>query len=212
MGALPYKEWVTDDYDTLAAEVRHEIEPVKGSRFLASAKPVSTSDDAEAFLRGVRAGFRGATHHCSALRLGPDGELHRCDDDGEPGGSAGRPILRQIEAHRLTDVVVVVTRWFGGTKLGVGGLMRAYGGAAGQALDRARRRTVVVTVPIEVRHPYECSGAVQGLLSLRGVATRSADYEETVRLVLDVPRRALDDFALELADRSAGRAVWRRLT
>ena len=164
---------------------------------------------AEAFIERVRAEFASATHNCWAYRVGPAGEAFRSSDAGEPSGSAGRPILLQIEGHDLTDTAVVVTRWFGGTKLGVGGLMRAYGGAAGQTLDRAPVETVVVTRRIEVEHPYDCSGAVQGLLAARRLEPTESDYGAAVKLVLEVPERDLAEFTRELLDRTAGRALIR---
>ncbi|MEW6071167.1 MAG: YigZ family protein [Planctomycetota bacterium] len=198
-----------DAFDTLAGEVRHEGGPIKGSRFVATAAPAPAVAAAEEVVARVRAELAGATHHCWAYRIGPGGESFRANDDGEPGGSAGRPILAQIEGHGFTDTVVVVTRWFGGTKLGVGGLMRAYGGAAGRALDRAPRRTVLVTRRLLVVHPYDCSGPVRGLLAAEGLVPAAADYGAEVRLVLDVPVRSLAAFTAALRDRSAGRAAIR---
>jgi len=200
---------VADEFRTLAAEFRHEIDPVKGSRFLATVAPAASVATAEAFVERVRSEFPNATHNCWAYLVGGAVPVTRSSDDGEPGGSAGRPILAQIEGHGLQDVAVVVTRWFGGTKLGVGGLMRAYGGAAGQTLDRAPQRTVVVTRRVEVEHPYECSGAVQGFVAGLGIEPSSADYGASVRLVFDVPVRELEAFRRELGERTAGRAVCR---
>jgi putative IMPACT (imprinted ancient) family translation regulator len=101
---------------------------------------------------------------------------------------------------------VVVTRWFGGTKLGTGGLVRAYGGAAGQALDRAERTRLVVMERLSIEHPYECSGAVTGLLAAWRLEPLEADYGGVVRLVLEVPEERRDEFVRELTDRTSGRA------
>ena len=190
---------------TLAAEFRHEGERIKGSRFIATVAPSPTVAAAEGFVERIRSEFPAATHHCWAYRVGPTGEAFRASDDGEPGGSAGRPILQQLEGHGLTNAVVVVTRWYGGTKLGVGGLMRAYGGAAGHALDRAERRIVILKRRLDVRFPYDCTGAVQGLLSAHGIEPASADYGAAVHMVLDVPERDLEEFTSALRDRTAGR-------
>ena len=195
-------------YRTPAAELRHEIDKIKGSRFIATVAPVQTAEEAGAAVERVRGEFNDARHHCFAYRLGSGGERFRYSDDGEPSGSAGRPIDQQIEAHDLTDVVVVVTRYFGGTKLGVGGLRRAYGGAAAAALERVAVRTVVVTREVAFEHPYECSGAVQGLLAARGLAPRSAEYGASVRLVLSVPVGEVEGFLEELRERTAGRASY----
>lgn len=106
----------------------------------------------------------------------------------------------------MTDAVLVVVRYFGGVQLGVGGLMRAYGGAAGRCLDRAAMREMLATERLLVEHPYECAGAVQGLLAAHALTPVEQSYAEGVRLVLEVPRRALESFRRELTDRTAGRA------
>jgi len=193
-------------YTTLAAELRHEIDKVKGSRFIATACPVATPEEADAFVERVRREFHDARHTCWAYRLGRGGETWRFQDDGEPSGSAGRPILQQIEGHDLTDVVIAVTRYFGGTKLGIGGLVRAYGAAARECLERARTRVVVLTRRIIVSHPYECSDGVQALLAARGLRAISGEYGESVRFEVDVPEGEVEGFLSELRDRTAGRA------
>ncbi len=198
---------MTDEFRTVAEEFRYETERVKGSRFLATVFPARSAEEAEAAVARISLEFADASHNCWAWRLGKRGELFRFSDDGEPGGSAGRPILAQIEGHDVTDLGVVVTRWFGGTKLGVGGLMRAYGGAAGQALDRAPIRTVVVTRAVMLSFPYECSGVLEGLLGELGLEPRAAVYEADVRFDLDVPERTLEAFRAEVAERTAGRAA-----
>ena len=139
--------------------------------------------------------------------MGRDGELFRSSDDGEPGGSAGRPILQQVEGHELTELVIVVTRWFGGTKLGVGGLMRAYGGAAGQTLDRAPLATVVITRRLIVEHPYECSSAVSALFSARSIEPVAANYDVDVRLELLLPEDDVQGFCDELRNCTSARAA-----
>src|SRR5690606_11612852 len=125
-----------DTYRVVAGTARAELRE-KGSRFIAEVFPVETEEEAAAAIEAVRRREHAATHHCTAYRLGPEGELFRASDDGEPSGTAGLPILRQIEARGLTNTLVVVTRYFGGTKLGRGGLIRAYGEAAARALDLA---------------------------------------------------------------------------
>lgn len=194
-----------EDYRTIESEVRHEPEKTRGSRFIATAAPSRTAKEARSRLERVRGEFSDATHHCFAYRIGAEGRLFRFGDDGEPGGSAGRPILAQIEGRDLTDLVVVVTRYFGGTKLGVGGLIRAYGRAAAAVLSQATVRTVPVTRRLSVSYPYDRSGEVQGLLATSSVLTVSADYGETVRLILDVPLGRIEELVARLRDRTAGR-------
>jgi len=125
---------------TLAAEASLQQE-IRKSRFLARAAPVDAAEKAAAFI--ARAGDHDASHNCWAWRIGA---TYRFSDDGEPGGSAGRPILAAIDGQGLDRVAVVVSRWFGGIKLGVGGLVRAYGGCAAECLRVAQRRHIVERV------------------------------------------------------------------
>lgn len=132
--------------DTIAAPVRTET-VVTRSRFIADLVPIQDPDGAEISLASARREFHDARHHCSAFVLGVHGELHRWSDDGEPSGTAGAPMLAVLQGAGLTDVTAIVTRYFGGTLLGSGGLVRAYGGAVTGALvevRRVRRRLVTV--------------------------------------------------------------------
>ena len=124
----------TQSYLTLAAPARSEIE-VRRSRFVCDVAPVTSEDAARAAIEHVRTVSRGAGHHCTAFVLGPDAATLRSNDDGEPSGTAGAPMLELLRGRNLTDVVAVVSRWFGGTLLGTGGLARAYAGATRAALD-----------------------------------------------------------------------------
>ena len=202
---------MTESFRTLGAGLRYEGDKVKGSRFIATLEPVRTVEAVEEVLGRVRSELHDARHHCWAYRLGPEGATFRSSDDGEPGGSAGRPMLRELEGASVTDAVAVVTRYFGGTKLGVGGLARAYGGAVREALERADVQLVRRVHEVEIRHPYECSSAVQGLLAARSMTAERADYAEAVRLVVSVPLGAVETFARELADRTSGAASARDL-
>ena len=188
---------------TLAEPFRFQPAPIKGSRFIATAAPVASMDEALACVEAVRAEMADARHHCWACRLA-DGS-HRSSDDGEPGGSAGRPILAMIDGHDLVDVVVVVTRYFGGVKLGVGGLIRAYGGAAGQALDRAPVVERELTETLIVVHAYDDTQAVATVLAAEGLTPRDTDYGAEVRLVLDVPVERREAVVDALRDRTSGR-------
>ena len=191
---------------TPIAEHRYQGDPLKGSRFVATLGPASGEAGARELIERVAAEFDDARHVCWAWRLGADAGLTRSTDAGEPSGSAGRPILAQLEGHDVTDAVLVVVRYFGGVKLGVGGLMRAYGGAAGRCLDRAAMRELVATERLVVEHPYECGGAVEGLLAAHHLTPVEASYGERVLLVLEVPRSTLEGFRRELTDRTGGRA------
>jgi len=192
-------------FSTLAGRSGFEAEPSKGSRFIARLAPVRTEDEARAFLAEVAAEFDDARHVCYAWRLGPGGERTRANDAGEPGNSAGRPILLQLEGHGVTDVIAVVVRYFGGVKLGVGGLMRAYGGAAGQALDRAEIVEVLVRDPLECQHDYTASGAVAGALAAFGLTPEDAHYGADVRFTVQVPRERRAAFEAAFRDATHGR-------
>ena len=128
---------MSDPLATLAAPCSHAVE-IKKSRFLAQAAPASSAETAMAFVDSLR--DNGGGHHCWAYRIG---QAYRFNDDGEPSSSAGKPILAAIDGQGFDHVVVVVTRWFGGIKLGVGGLVRAYGGTAAQCLQQAARQPIV---------------------------------------------------------------------
>ncbi|HHO53273.1 MAG TPA: DUF1949 domain-containing protein [Deltaproteobacteria bacterium] len=190
-------------FSTLAQTTIFADEPVKGSRFIGLAAPAGDEAAALATVEGARARWPDATHHTWAFRL--RGGRHRHSDDGEPGGSAGRPILAQIDGHGLVDVVVVVVRWFGGTKLGVGGLIRAYGAAAGRTLDRAPILEVVPHVDLILTHSYDDIGAIGAVVGSWGLEVIDTRWGASVQQVLRVPearRRALID---TLRDRTGGR-------
>lgn len=144
-------------YLTLSAPARAETR-VLGSRFLALALPVQDEEAARAALEARQREMFDATHHCSAWRL-HDGAW-RASDAGEPGGSAGPPILAAIDGAGVADCAVIVTRYYGGTKLGVGGLVRAYGEAAALALAAAPRRAAVEALRVRLRYGYEHTSAV----------------------------------------------------
>lgn len=144
---------------TLAAPSRYEA-LIRKSRFVAHAAPVRTQADTLAFFESVA--DPGATHNCWAWRVD---HLYRSNDDGEPGGSAGRPILAAIEGRELQGVMVVVTRWFGGIKLGAGGLVRAYGGAAAECLRTAPRQPIIDMVEARLRVGFEHAASLHALLT-----------------------------------------------
>jgi uncharacterized YigZ family protein len=190
-------------YLTLAEPYEYVAEPIKGSRFVALLAPAPDEPAAMAHVRAVEAAHADADHCCWAWRL-RDGRT-RSWDAAEPRGSAGRPILAQLEGHGVYDVVAVVLRYFGGTKLGVGGLMRAYGGTAGMALDRAQLVEVSATVELVVEHAYSDTSAVQAVLAAAPATLVESTYEDTVRLVLRVEEGAAEALIQALRDRTAGR-------
>ncbi|MBK8975784.1 MAG: YigZ family protein [Planctomycetes bacterium] len=191
---------------TLAGRARFEPEPIKGSRHIGTAGPVGDESEARALIESVRRELPKATHHAFAWRLAPDGTEHRCSDDGEPGGTAGRPILRQLEALGLLDVCVVVTRFFGGVKLGAGGLARAYSGAARAVLEHAEIVDVIPHVDWTIRIDYAGEQVVRQCLARHGVVDFAVTHATDVSFAARVPMPACDALASELRERTQGRA------
>lgn len=193
-----------DDFLTLAAPGEAETR-VKASVFLATAWPVASEDEARSILAAREKAMWDANHHCSAWRL--RGGIARANDAGEPGGSAGAPILAAIEGAGLVDVVVIVTRWFGGTKLGVGGLVRAYGEAAALALEAAPRRAGIVAARLRVRYPYPHTAAVMRVLERAGAAAIEHGYEpagDAGVVELSIPASAEERVRDELREATSG--------
>lgn len=174
------------DYLTLAGEVRAELE-VKRSRFLATVRRVADEQAALELVAEHRRLYHGARHHCSAFSIGPDQLLVRAGDDGEPSGTAGLPMLNVLTGAGLSDVAAVVTRYFGGTLLGAGGLARAYSGAVSKALDGAaflrRRRQELFRLAVDPAQAGQLESALRG----RGMAIPDVRYGATeVRLTVAV--------------------------
>lgn len=149
--------------DTIVAEVRVERE-IKRSRFIATLTPVDDEEAAGAVVDRIRGEFHGASHHCTAMVLGVEGGRHRSNDDGEPPGTAGAPMLAVLTGAELTDVVAVVAREFGGTLLGAGGLVRAYGGTLGAAVTAATRLGRRPVTRFLLQAPLADAGRLEHLL------------------------------------------------
>ena len=179
-----------------------EIDKIKGSRFICDLAPVSDPGTALEFVEQIRIEEPGATHHCWAFRLASN--VRRSSDDGEPGGTAGPPILRRLESADLTDVVAVVTRYYGGTNLGTGGLIRAYGSAAAAAIGAAHVVTRRRMIRFRIDHPYDLSGSVAGALASNDAEIVTSTYGATVTLEVQVPAARADRFADAIADDTAG--------
>jgi uncharacterized YigZ family protein len=166
----------SDSFLTLAGAAEAQTRE-KASVFLAYAAPVETEGEAREILAERGKAMWDASHHCSAWKLRSG--VSRANDAGEPSGSAGAPILAAIEGAGLTDCLVIVTRWYGGTKLGVGGLVRAYGDAAAQALAAAPRRTGTCAARLSVRYPYAHTSVVMRVLERAGAAEVEHGYAES---------------------------------
>lgn len=189
---------MTASYPTPAGEGRAEIRE-KGSRFLAFVLPATDEAAARALLEDLARRHPDATHHCWAWRLGSPAR-ERSSDAGEPAGTAGVPILQVLRGAGLSDALAVVVRWFGGTKLGKGGLARAYAAAAREALQGLPVAVRVPTVRMALEVPYERVGAVKRLIHPPEVELEGEEYGETARLVLSVQEDRWDALQEALAD------------
>ncbi len=195
-----------DTFTTIQRRGTAEVK-VQGSRFIALAVPGATREEIDPVLESVRKEYFDATHHCYAYRLGTGGEAYRMHDDGEPAGTGGRPILTAIDREGLTDVVVVVTRYFGGTKLGVGGLARAYGEAAVQALRNAGRETRFVMSELDVVFPHDVTSAIMHCISRNQARIVETSYDEHVRMRVEIRQSAVGELKAKLVEQTGGRAV-----
>ena len=166
-----------------ATEARTEV---RRSLFIASVSPAATAEDADAFVASVRAKYPDATHNCYAYIAGAENPSIRFSDDGEPGGTAGQPMLEVLKKRGLTAVAVVVTRYFGGIKLGAGGLVSAYTDSVVSGIDAAGTVTMTERSLVEVRAGYQEFSRVDSALIRLGAERMSADYGEDVRAVYAV--------------------------
>lgn len=186
--------------ETLAAPARHVLE-VRHSRFEAQAVPIESSADASALLPALST--PDATHNCWAWRCG---EAYRSSDDGEPAGTAGRPILAAVDGQGVDRVLVVVTRWYGGIKLGAGGLVRAYGGVAAECLRTAARVRLVAYVERIVAFGFDDTGLVHAALAMHGAERLEESFDAGgTRLRLRVQADEAAALAARLRDASRDR-------
>jgi uncharacterized YigZ family protein len=192
-------------YLTVARDATGEVED-RGSRFLCTLQRVADEDEARALVAALRREHWDARHHCSAFVLGPRGEVQRSSDDGEPAGTAGAPMLDVLRGAGVSDVAAVVTRWFGGTLLGAGGLVRAYGDAVRAALAEAGtlRRSLLTELALDLDHAD--AGRVEGELRSRGVTVLEVAYDARVRLLLAAAADEVDRLAEVVAAATGGAA------
>ena len=182
-----------------------EIEEKK-SRFIANIAPVTTEEEAVAYINAMKKKYWDARHNCSAFIIGRNQELTRCSDDGEPSGTAGRPMLDGLLREGIRDVVVVVTRYFGGTLLGTGGLVRAYQGAVQEGLKNC---TIIEKRPgkrLKISTDYTGLGKIQYLLAEQGVTIMDTEYAEGVELDAAVPLEQCLELEKKLTDSTSGKA------
>lgn len=186
---------------TLTGTARHE-ELIKKSRFLALAAPVGSAQEAMAFFAEHQ--VPDATHNCWAYRIGQE---YRFNDDGEPGGTAGRPILQAIEGQDCDRVAVLVIRWFGGIKLGSGGLVRAYGGVAAQCLRLADKTEIIEEAFLECACPFADVALLQSRFAAQGVRVVEESFDgQGANWLLAVPKEGAAELAAMILDLTRGQA------
>lgn len=195
-----------EQYLVVARAGVHETE-INRSRFRCALAPCADEEAAQAFVARVRAEHPAANHNCFAYVIGADAAVQRASDDGEPGGTAGPPILQMLMRREVRYTAAVVTRYFGGVKLGAGGLIRAYGGVVGEALDRVGTRVVRRLRLVTVTVGHDRAGRLENDLRATGCDVREVRYGDAV--VLDVALADADVAAFRgrLADLTAGTAV-----
>lgn len=206
-----HMDYKRERFDTVISTVSGEITEKK-SRFIATVFHVESEEEAVSVIADMKKKYWDARHNCYAYVIGIDNEVSRFSDDGEPGGTAGRPILDVLKNRGLTNTLVVVTRYFGGVLLGTGGLVRAYTDATVAALEEGvatgSLKTMCMMQTMKVGTDYNLSGKVQYLLSSMGsVVVRNIDYKEDVCFDVVVPVSEAESTATKITDVTNAKAV-----
>lgn len=177
----------------------------KKSRFIAYVRPVESEEEAFAFIAEIRKRHWDASHHCSAFIIGENNEIMRANDDGEPAQTAGRPMLDVLLSEDVHNACVVVTRYFGGTLLGTGGLVRAYGGAAKEGLKNSVIVEKSLADRLEIKTDYSDLGKIQYIAGEADIAVLKSNYSDTVSMTLLVPVAISETFMQKLTEATSGR-------
>ncbi|MBR3823606.1 MAG: YigZ family protein [Lachnospiraceae bacterium] len=180
----------------------------KKSRFIATVRRVETEEEAIAFIEKMKKKYWDARHNCSAFVIGTRGELTRCSDDGEPSGTAGRPMLEVLLGEGIRNIVVVVTRYFGGVLLGTGGLVRAYTQAVKEGLNHCSVGTMVHGYEVLLNTDYNGIGKVLYLLGQYGLEPTDSDYGVDVTLQLRIADTQAEGLKKELTEATSGKIGW----
>lgn len=177
----------------------------KKSRFIATIEPVETVEEAEAFIEKIKKKYWDARHNCHAFTVGVDMPLSRCSDDGEPSGTAGKPMLEVLLGKEIHNAAVVVTRYFGGTLLGTGGLVRAYTQAVQEGLTNCKLIEKCAGISMILAMDYTDLGKAQYLLAELGIYVKNTDYTDTVNMEVLVPVELAEQTKKKLVEATAGR-------
>ena len=178
----------------------------KKSRFIATTRPVETEEEALAFIEEMRKKYWDARHNCFAYVIGDKGELQRCSDDGEPSQTAGRPMLDVLLGEEVRNVCAVVTRYFGGTLLGTGGLVRAYSGAVQEGLKNSVIVTKRLADRLEVQTDYNSVGKIQYIAAQAGITALDSQYTDSVRFTFLVPADHTEQFCAQITEGTSGKS------
>ena len=179
----------------------------KKSRFIATVRPVKSEEEAIAFIEEMRKKYWNATHNCFAYVIGERFQVQRCSDDGEPQGTAGKPMLDVLLGEEICNVVVVVTRYFGGTLLGTGGLVRAYSGATKEGLLASSIITKMYGQKLSVQTDYTGLGKIQYILGQRGITILDSVYTDKVDLEVLLPKEEISEIMAEITEGTNGQAI-----
>ncbi len=180
-----------DTYNTINSSTEGEFKD-RGSKFIAYSTPVKSETDVKEQLELIRKRYHDARHHCYAYRIGSDKSAYRINDDGEPSGTAGKPIYGQILSKDLTNILIIVVRYFGGTKLGVSGLINAYKTAAREALEKATILTKTVNDIYEVEFEYDDTNSVMRIIKEEELKPYEQIYEEKCMIKIKVRKKFTD--------------------
>ena len=186
-------------YRTIKEDNQHEVE-IKKSRFICFLKRIETEEEAKAFIQQIKKEHYKATHNCSAFVIGEQFEIKRTSDDGEPSGTAGVPMLGVLENHELTNVCCVVTRYFGGTKLGAGGLIRAYSGSVAQAIVHTGIVEGRLQQEVFVQLDYSNWGKMENFIASENLAVKDTQFTDRVVVTCMVDENQVDDFEAQVTD------------
>jgi uncharacterized YigZ family protein len=180
----------------------------KKSRFIATLSPVSDLNEASDFIEEMKKKYWDARHNCYAFVLGENNEIQRFSDDGEPQGTAGKPILEVLSGNNVHNTLIVVTRYFGGTLLGTGGLVRAYGGSAKEGLKNAVVKQVCEGVHFGLQTDYNSIGKIKYILGQLNVQPESEEYGADVMMQISMAKDLFGELQSQITDATSGKAVF----
>jgi len=194
-----------EDYLLLTKGAEAELVEKK-SRFIATVRPAASQEEAVAFIEEMKRKYYDARHNCSAFVIGSKAQVTRSSDDGEPSGTAGRPMLEVLLGSEIRNIAAVVTRYFGGTLLGIGGLVRAYSGVLKDALAKCETAKQHFGVRIKIHTDYNAVGKIQYILAGKNINIEDSVYEADVEMTVIVPVEEYDRLCKEIVEVTSARA------